>query len=338
MANFSAVWKDCGFLKGSPPFLVVPKAGIGLVYLNGAHSPDAYSHLQFNRANLSVTEVKANDLQKFLLQYAANFPSKAFSEVQSLSAGMRNTMAFGSKLLSIEGRVTGQTVSLDYISKTDKAKMDVYTITRNTVNISFLFVRCKDSQGQSTGTTLVPSYAEELTGILNRLYIPSANTELKLKSSRYVDITQPLRQPIARDTFLNSIAPERDRNADLTVFFVGRYRGTDDPLGEAFSEVDCAVLDDSPSQFLAPQTGDGLVVTDQQLNEQINYLKDPLGRPKSERDLHVVLAHEIAHLLGATHITESDNLMTSANQISKSSLGRQDFKFSKETVKQINKN
>ena len=38
MANFTAVWKDCGFLKGSPPFLVVPKAGIGLVYLN-EHTP-----------------------------------------------------------------------------------------------------------------------------------------------------------------------------------------------------------------------------------------------------------------------------------------------------------
>ena len=70
-------------------------------------------------------------------------------------------------------------------------------------------------------------------------------------------------------------------------------------------------------------------MTDSQLSERINYLKDPLGRPKSDRDLHVVLAHEIAHLLGAGHNGDPDNLM---------SMGRQDFKFSKDTIRQINKN
>ena len=161
MANFSAVWKDCGFLEGSPPFLAVPTAGIGLVYLNGAHSY-AYGNFQFNPASLKVTEVHANGLQKFLLNYAINFPSKVFGEVQSLSGGMRTRLSFGSKLLSIEGRAAGHTVSLDYVSRTEKAKLDVYATSRNTVNVSFLFARYQDSGGQPAGTTLAPSRAEEL--------------------------------------------------------------------------------------------------------------------------------------------------------------------------------
>ncbi len=111
--------------------------------------------------------------------------------------------------------------------------------------------------------------------------------------------------------------------ADLTVFFVGKYKGTTDPLGEAFGDVDSVVIDDTPWQYIAPEANwPRPSVTD----DQINYAGRPLDRPKSDRDLHIVLAHEIAHWLGAGHNNEADNLM---------SMGRQDFKLSKETVRKI---
>lgn len=58
------------------------------------------------------------------------------------------------------------------------------------------------------------------------------------------------------------------------------------------------------------------------------YYANSLDRPKSDRDLHVVLAHEIAHLLGTGYNDEQDNLM---------SMRRQDFRLSKDTVRAINK-
>ena len=188
------------------------------------------------------------------MRYTQNFPSDALGDVLSLAVGMQNTIQFGSTLLSVEGRVSGRTVSLDYVTKTDRAKMDVYASSRTSIAVSFRFARYQDAAGQMKGgTTLVPSYADELVRILNRLYLPSVNIELRLKSSQYVDLAQKLGDSISQDSFLQNIAPRRDAGADMTVFFVGKYRGTDDPLGQAFPDIDCAVVDDSPLQYLAPQ-------------------------------------------------------------------------------------
>jgi Matrixin len=326
-ANFSAVWKDCGFLAGTPPFLVIPREGIGLVYLNGVRSLDVNRNLKFDGGSLAVRPVSPSDLQRNLLRYARNFPSDALGDVLSLSIGMQNTIRFGSTLLAVEARVSGRTISLDYVAKADRAKMDVYASSRTTIAVSFRFARYQDATGQlKGGTTLVPSYADELVRILNRLYLPSANIELRLKSSQYVDLAQKLGDSISQNNFLQDIAPRRDAGADMTVFFVGKYRGTDDPLGQAFPDINCAVVDDSPLQYLAPQTAwPGASLTD----EQVDSLVSPTGRAKSDRDLHVVLAHEIAHLLGAGHNNDPDNLM---------SMNRQDFKFSKDTVRAVSPN
>ncbi len=323
-ANFSAVWKDSGFLASVPPFLVVPRDGIGLVYLNGVRSLNIQQDLKFDRANLSVTPVNATDIFRHLFRYSQNFPSKVHAEILALAGGIRNSMHFGSVLLSIEGSVSGQTASLDYINKASRAKMDVYAAKPRTVAVSFRFIRYQNAAGEMrSGTALARPYAEELVEILNRLYLPSANIELRLKSSEYARVNQKLGTMILMENFRKYIVPLRDQSADLTVFFVGRYKGTDDPLGEAFPDVHCVVVDDSPWQYLAPETAwPRPGVTD----DEINYAGHPLDRPKSDRDLHIVLAHEIAHLLGAGHNDEQDNIM---------SKGRQDFKLSKITIRTI---
>ena len=55
-------------------------------------------------------------------------------------------------------------------------------------------------------------------------------------------------------------------------------------------------------------------------DDQIYWSKN---RTASERDLHIVLAHEIAHILGAGHNYGQDNLM---------SMNRQDLKLTKNIV------
>jgi hypothetical protein len=131
-------------------------------------------------------------------------------------------------------------------------------------------------------------------------------------------VNRQLGNEILEGNFRNYIVPLRDQGAGLTVFFVGKWKGTTkDPLGTAFSDVKCVVVDDSPSQILAPQTAwPPNSLTDEEIYQD-------LPRPKSDRDLHVVLAHEIAHILGANHNNEQDNLMSD---------NRQDLKLSKQTI------
>lgn len=324
MASFTAIWKDSGLLSSMPPFLFVPWEGLGLVYLNGARSFDIRRDLRFDRRSLSVTAVSANDVSKHLLRYTHNFPPRLFADILALAGSVLTSIRFGSVLLSVESKVAGRTASLDYVGKTTRARMDVYAAGRRTVDVAFRFVRCQDDAGRMTGGTVhAPPYAAELIDVLNRLYLPSANVELRLRGSAFADVHRQLGSPIPTEAFRHHIAPLRDAAADVTVFFVGKFKGTSDPLGQAFKDLDCVVVDDEPWQYLAPPAAwPRPMVSD----EEITYAGRRLDRPRSDRDLHVVLAHEIAHILGAGHNNEPDNLM---------SMDRQDFRLARETVRAI---
>jgi Matrixin len=318
--KFSAVQPDGGdFLAGDPPFLVLPYEGIGLVFLDGVKSVDVRRDLHFDRSSLTVTPVRSSEIFANLMSYSQNFPQRLRDTVLALAGGIADRLFFGKTvLLSIEGSSYGVPASLDYVGKAGRAKMDLYTAKRGTASLSFRFIRYQDDSGNITaGTTLSPTYAGELIGILNRLYLPSANIELTLNTSTQVNVNRALGTPMSKASFLSHVAPLRDMGADITVFFVGQYKGTTDPLGEAFRDLKCAVVDDAPHQVLTLS-----------LDDQINYGPNPLDRPRSDRDLHVVLAHEIAHLLGANHNDEPDNLM---------SMRLQTLRLNKDTVKAINR-
>jgi len=240
---------------------------------------------------------------------------------------MLNKMNFGSVLLAVEGSVSGSTSLLDYKSRANHAKLDVYTAKRRTVTVSFLFIRYQDDTGVlKAGTKLNPSYAEELVRVLNRLFLPSANVKLTLKTAQSKNVSQWLGPAVPKDNFRKFILPLRDMNADITVFFVGRYTGDIDPLGEAFKDAGSVVVNDIPWQYIAPiASGASGGVSDEKI--YYDYTDRLLNdRPASDRDLHIGLAHEIAHLLGAGHNNDQDNIM---------SMGRQDFKLNKDIVKAI---
>ena len=318
--KFSAVQQDGGdFLPGDPAFLMLPYEGIGLAFLDGVGSVDVRHHLQFDRNSLTVTPVRSTEVSPLLMTYSQNFPRRERDTVLALSTGIGDRLFFGKTvLLSIQGSSYGETASLDYVGRAGRAKMDVYTAKRRTASVSFRFIRYQDESGNMTGgTKLLPTYAEELIGVLNRLYMPSANIELTLKTSAQAVVNRRLGTPLSKDGFLNHVAPLRDNHADMTIFFVGQYKGTTDPLGEAFKDLKCAVVDDAPHQ--------ALTLT---FDDQINYGPNPLARPKSDRDLFVVLAHEIAHLLGAGHNDDPDNLM---------SMRLQTLRLSKDTVRAFNR-
>lgn len=320
-ANYSAIWKDCGFLNSAPPCLVVPYEGLSLVCLNGVRPFDVNRNLKFDRTNLTVKVVTRTDLLKQLMTYADNFPQTVRNEVMALSSQALNLIQFGSTLLSVEGSVAGSAAALDCVTRSFTARLDVITARRRKIAVSFRFVRYKDSAGQMTGgTSLDPVEAEKLLAVMNRLFLPSANIELTLLNAKAENLNQPLGSAVLMENFQKHVLPLRDRNADLTVFFVGKWKGTTDPLGSSFSDHKSVVVDDAPRQHIAPQTA---WPPHQMTDDQIYYSKN---RAATDRDLHIVLAHEIAHFLGAGHNSGDDNLM---------SMNRQDLKLNKDIVMAI---
>ncbi len=314
MAGFSAIWKDCGFLTDTPPCLVVPYEGLSLVVLGGVRSLDVRRDLKFDRTNLTVEALRGSEVMMQLMIYSENFPRSVRNEVLSLAAGLHNIMQFGGSVLAVEGSVTGVAASLDYAGKSGRARMDVVTVRRRRITVSFRYIRYPGQDGRVSGTVRDPAEAEQLMAVMNRFYLPSVNVELVLRNSKAETLQRGLGQNVTTETFKNYVLPLRDQNADITVFFVGRWKGRDDPLGTAFKEYSSVVIDDSPRQYIAPGTG---WPEHQMTDDQIYWSKD---RKPTDRDLHIVLAHEIAHILGADHDYGHDNLM---------SMNRQDLKLTK---------
>lgn len=321
-ANYSAIWKECGFLGSTPPCLVVPYEGLSLVCLNGVRPFDVNRDLKFDRTNLTVKVVTPASVLNQLMTYAENFPQNMSNQILALGGNVRNLIQYGSTVLSVEGSVTGSATSLDCVSRSGTAKLDVVTVKRRTIGVAFRFFRYLDGAGQmKAGTSLEPAEADKLLEVMNRLYLPSANIELTLSSAKAENLNQALGPAVSVENFQKYVVPLRDPNADVTVFFVGKWKGTTDPLGSAFDAYKSVVVDDAPHQINAPQTGwPPHQVTDDQLQDMTYGSKN---RAATDRDLHIVLAHEIAHILGAGHNGGDDNLM---------SMNRQDLKLTRDIV------
>ena len=244
-------------------------------------------------------------------------------DIMALASDIRTALQFSSAVLCVEGSVTGATASLDFVGRDKRggAKMDVYTVKRRTVPVAFRFIRYLDGQGLPTaGTAHSSAEAEGFVAVMNRLFMPSANVELVLRSATDRTLPIQLGAALSKENFYRHIAPLKDGTAAMTIFFVGKWKGDTDPLGSAFHDINCIVVDDAPLQFIAPATA---WPPNQVTDDQLTWSKD---RKADERDLQIVLAHEVAHLLGAGHNDEQDNLM---------SMNRQDFKLSKGTVRTI---
>jgi hypothetical protein len=305
-------------LDGSPPCLVVPYEGIGLVCLGGVRNVDVRRDLKFDRTNLDVSVVGPKDALMTLMTYSENFPQRVRSDILGLTGNIWNLTQFGSTVLAVEGSVAGSSASLDYAGRSGRAKLDVVTVKRRQIAVSFRYIRYRDGNGAMTGgTSRDPAETEQLMSVMNRLYMPSANVELTLRSAKTESLQQALGPAVGLENFKKHVLPLRDRSADVTAFFVGKWTGGDDPLGSAFAADKSVVVDDAPLQYIAPETG---WPSNQMTDDQIYWSKN---RTASERDLHIVLAHEIAHILGAGHNYGQDNLM---------SMNRQDLKLTKDIV------
>jgi len=321
MASFLEVYKDSGFVKSTPPFLVVPYEGIGLVYLHGPKTLDVSRDLKFDRGNLSVDIVK-HDLQMRFMVYAENFPVRTKEEILAETSSALTSMQSGTFILAVEGFSTGVAAHLDYQGKSGSAKLDVVTVKRRTVDVAFRFVTYSGG-----GTTKKPHEAEEIMAVMNRFYLPGANVELRLSNAKSETINRPLGVPVTKENFTNHVVPLRDSKAHVTVFFVGKWEGDQGhTLGTTFHNFASIVVTDNPHQFIAPvasQLPHGIKLPPGITDDEINYMGGWKDRPPSDRDLHIVVAHEIAHSLGAGHNNEGDNLM---------SMGRQDLRFNRGTV------
>ena len=172
------------------------------------------------------------------------------------------------------------------------------------------------------GTSLDPAEAERLLAVMNRLYLPSANIELTLLSTKAENLDHALGPAVGHRQFpeIRSAAARPNGRSDRILR--RQVEGHDRPAGSEFDAHKSVVVDDAPWQFIAPQTAwPPHQVTDDQLDDLINPRRTapiatctscwPTKSPTSSAPVTT---------------TETDNLM---------SMSRQDLKLNKDIVMAI---
>jgi len=312
-ARFTAFHQYSGFHETVPPLLVAPYRGKGLVKLINVRSFNIQSDLRFNRSDLTVKDVTA-EADKSVLEYAQEFPATLRDEYTATH--IRHGL-HGSALLSIEGKRLSYLADLNYVNGRIQAPLQVYTVPWRQVTISFRFVHYWNvDKEMKAGTTHDPSLAEKLVAFLNRYYLPAANVEFELKSALPINFSRFLGSPISEAQFMEFFIPQKDSAAEMTVFFAGEFRTSDNRYGASHFNAGCAIVSDHPiGEYLPPDTtwpskSPTFEQSEAWIDQRVR-AANLKPRTSSDRELHHTLAHEVGHLLGhAGHNRQDEHIMT----------------------------
>ena len=216
---------------------------------------------------LSVRDLKASDRHRAVesirrVAIAHNDPTAANDKLESFFEELNSELLARSndRLIEISagpalrnaGMVHRRIRAVDPRSKVEKAKIAVAILPRKKLKVAINFVL--DYQGKKL-SKWTRSFVPQWRDILNGIFVPQANIQLKILETREV-VVAGLKAPVT-DSNWPSVAKERSKRADLNIFLVGSWLSAgkrDDPNGEYFRAIKCAVVDDRPTIQLFCQT------------------------------------------------------------------------------------
>ena len=245
MPQFAEVVNETGIdLKNN--LMVVGVNGLNLLEVQGA--PD----LRWQVPNgIVISRVTKETFSKVGHSIQAQFQRWGLSDAEAAKKywGEAAAAANGGKdsqLYVVTGKAKG-VYKLMGTSARGKMHIDVAVVPERKVKVAFKFVDFSDVPLLRNTTTKTPSDAKELTKDLNWIYGPQANITFENISadSIKVDAYPPpeinpgtigpliadavrntpgnVLRPVYSDAFLKYVAPLKNTNADVTVFFVHTY-------------------------------------------------------------------------------------------------------------------
>jgi hypothetical protein len=270
--SFCRVWKEIGVSKWTwdvRPTLMVPLQRPTLVLLRNPGG-----HLPTLGPGLSVTRIDKAGLNVAIDRYLSGFDlvgSRRSDLFGELLAALLLEMGIGSVLLSVAARHAGSTWL-----KAGSFRQDAYVSHPLVSEIAFKFLHYPDDSGNVLPVThkdhaFAPEWIADLDWILGG----QANVWFELVKAEPVRIERQLGSPLDDVTFRNYVAPHKDPWADVTVFLVGKWKGSGAAGGTFFTDLgDVIALADKPAIPVVPGN-DPFIVT--LAHELVHYVLNHRG-------------------------------------------------------------
>jgi hypothetical protein len=284
MAEFSGIGPETGYSMGSNGFLTVPNGGINFLVLRDGKG----FNLRASDPRIAINELSATEIGPAVRDYVAGHKFLAKDEAENstkkLWATCESLKKSGARIWSVRAKGTGLP-HIEAIAGTRKLRVDCAILQYKSFNVGFRFLCHPDGNGHKPATKFNPDDAAKFIAKVNAVYIPQVNIGWAAADSKWT-FTQPLSQPLNEWAFRKYLLPDKNTNADMTMFHVGKWYGKDtDPNGTYFDEDKVAVMDDNPSH---PKevTSEGFVVTlCHELAHHIQFRRKLVGHHSRERVL-----------------------------------------------------
>lgn len=247
MTKFTGIGSETGYSdKSTKPFFIVPSRGVNLLVLRngkGCRVRPGDSRLAFNELSLREVNGAVRDYVYGMRYLGTNEAEETFKE---LWTRCHTWMNIGARIFAIGGKGRGLSYVEAAPEKGEKIRVDVAILPHKSFTVAFRMLQHKDGDRVRPATLHTPDQAPDLIAKLNSVFVPQLNTKFELADSRWT-VTEPLHQPITEAVFQEYILKDKHPTADVTVFFVGRWKGKDThPNGTYFTEHDVAAIDDKP--------------------------------------------------------------------------------------------
>lgn len=212
-------------------------------------------------------------VEKMLKLHTAGDSEGVAGRSKALKAGVLHALTQNpGRVFALHGQTAGfGKLKLSAGRETRDAEVGVSD--QKSFSLAFRFLQHKDGSATRPDTTHDPKEAAGWVAGLNWIFGPQANVHFSLQDTGWVTVPTKPDQPIKADFFLNTVAAEPSKDASLTIYFVGDWRGTSsDGDGTFYPEKKVAVMTDTPNHPEIPKENDVFLL---------------------------VLAHEILHYLRA---------------------------------------
>ncbi|MBC7842844.1 MAG: hypothetical protein H7099_11050 [Gemmatimonadaceae bacterium] len=302
MARFVQMLQKSGVF-ADQNFMIVPQGGFNLVYLR-----DSAGFQIMHDRRLKVHDVKADQVERIATEYlrAREGSPGSIDRLLQLRTVMHNSVnkSARGKLLQVWANGSGIPV-LTAKSGTVSLKLDVAILRRKEYTVSFKFLKHTMPAGALVpATTLTTESTSTWMNKLNWIFGAQANVYFKSIDAAWVTLRTTASQPMTFEEFEQSLIPHKHKDAALTCFLVGKYKGANsgsEAAGTYSPSHKVCVLDDGPTHGIF---------------DDLNF-DSFIG----------VMAHEFTHFAGGNHHNRGRFLM---------SHGIETLDFDKQLVVELN--
>jgi hypothetical protein len=216
-AEFRHVWKDIGASDFSaiPRPIIVPVHQYTLIVLRGASRWTAGPNLHVMRIEEQELMDVLNDLLLTQLEIDGVNLNALYADLWTL---LKKSFAAGDSLLQVRGRLPGRS----WIIAGD-VKQELLLTVGESYDLSFLFLKHQDEDGQPVpATQQQPADVTDWISELNWILGAQVNIWFETYNKDWIPVNVHLKG-VGDAFYKEHIANQWDKNADVTVFLVGKW-------------------------------------------------------------------------------------------------------------------